>query len=369
MRVAIIGIKGIPATYGGVERYTEEVATRLAQRGHDVAVYCRSYYTPLHIAKKPYRGVRLIRLPSLHRRTTDTLSHSLLATLDCLRRRPDVVVYHSLGNAMFAGIPRLFGIPTVLVIHGQEWRENKWEGAPQRFFHLSERAGHHLASRVAVIAQWLQDDLRQRHGWEAVNVSTGAGVPAPVDGRSAFLESLGYAPRGYLLFVGRLVPEKEVHTLIEAYEGLETQMPLVIVGETQHLPKYVAQLECLAGPNVHFLGFRYGEELAALYANAYAYILPSVAEGIALTLLEAMAHNNCVVVSDIPQNLEASAPFGLAFKTGDVADLRRVLRQLLDHPELADTHRVGTREHVISRYDWELVADRHERLYAEVTVR
>ncbi|HLZ25609.1 MAG TPA: glycosyltransferase family 4 protein [Ktedonobacterales bacterium] len=365
MRIAMLGLKGIPATYGGVERYTEEVAVRLAERGHEILVYCRGHYTTRAIARKPYRGVRLVRLPSLNRRVTDTLSHSFVSTLDVLRRRPDVAIYHSLGNALFAPVPRIQGTPTALVLHGQEWREDKWAGWPRRFFQASERLSLTSASRVCVIARWLQDDLRTRYGYESTFVSTG--VTLPDSQPLARLDTFGLDHRRYLLFVGRLVPEKEVHTLLAAYRGLETDMPLVIVGDTQRQDRYLDELHALAGPNVRFLGFRYGAELADLYSNAYAYILPSAAEGIALTLLEAMAHNNSVVISDIPQNMEAANPLGFVFKTGDADDLRRVLRLLLDQPDLVAERRARSREHVGKRYDWEAVTDHYERLCVELT--
>src|SRR5262249_17650530 len=262
VRIAILGIKGIPATYGGIERYTEEVAVRLAERGHDVTVYCRSYYTPREIARKRYCGVRLVRLPTLHHRVTDTLSHTGLATLHVMRSRYDVVIYHSLGNAFFTAAPRLVGTPSLLILHGQEWRQDKWRGTGERFFRASESVAARFSSRVAVIANWLREDLERRHGWSPELVSTGVAMANPIPAET--LDEFGLTRDNYLLFVGRLVPEKEVHTLIRAYEQLHTELPLVIVGDTQHLPDYSAQLRAMAGPNVRFLGFRYGEELAML---------------------------------------------------------------------------------------------------------
>lgn len=367
MRIAMLGLKGIPATYGGVERYTEETAVRLAARGHTVFVYCRSYYTPRELARKPYHGVHLVRLPSLRGRATDTLSHSLLSTLDVLRRRVDVVIYHSLGNALFTAVPRLANIPTALVLHGQEWREDKWKGAPQLFFQLSERASFSLASRVCVIAEWLENDLRARHRHDSTNVSTGVAVRevGPVD----YVRDLGLSPNNYLLFAGRLVPEKNLHVLLEAYNRLQTTMPLVVVGESQHEGQYVKQLHALAGPNVRFLGYRYGAELGSLYSNAYLYILPSAAEGVALTLLEALTFNNCVVVSDIPQNLEVVGSLGFSFRTGDAESLADLLRHLLAHPELVAERRAPAREHVLRRYSWDTVADRYEQVCMDMLGR
>lgn len=364
MRIAMLGLKGLPATYGGVEGYTEEVAARLAARGHEVVAYCRAHYTLPEFAGQRHRGVRLVRLPSLNRRTTDTVSHTFLSTLDVLRRKVDVAVYHSLGNALFTPVPRLVGTPSLLILHGQEWREAQWAGAPQMLFRVSERAALTLASQVGVISRWLQDDLRTRYGYEAAFVSTGITLPGLRP--SHLLSPLGLTPRNYILFVGRLVPQKGVHWLLEAYRDLQTDMPLVIVGDAPHRREYREHLRSLAIPGVRFLGYRYGEELAALYSHAYLYTLPSEHDGIALTLLEAMAYNNAVLVSDIAANVEAAEPLGFTFRSGDVQDLRRALRDLLDHPDRVAERRAQARAHVARRYDWDRVADHFEQLCTEL---
>jgi glycosyltransferase involved in cell wall biosynthesis len=364
VRIAILGLKGIPATYGGVEHYTEEVAARLVSRGHEVLVYCRAHYTPREAACAAYRGIQLVRLPSLRLRTTDTLSHTLLATLDIIRRRADVVIFHSLGNAAFAALPRAFAMPTALVLHEQEWRKSEWGEVAHLFFHLSERASFLTATRVCTIAQWLQDDLRRRHGQDTTNVSTGVELLPPRPPER--LNGLGLAPRNYLLFVGRLVPQKRPDLLIRAYRELGTHMPLVVVGDAPHNQAYHDTLRALATPGVRFLGYRYGAELAELYSHAYLYILPSESEGIALTLLEALSYGNAVVVSDIPQNRELTDPIGFTFSSGDSQSLREVLQTLLDRSDLVEARRAQGRAHVADRYSWDAVADRYERLCADL---
>lgn len=364
MRIAMLGLKGIPATYGGVERYTEEIAARLVERGHEVLVYCRTHYTHANLARKPYHGIQLIRLPSLNRKTADTLSHSLLSTLDVLRRDVDVVIYHSLGNAIFTPIPRLIGKPTILVVHEQQWLDEKWKGAPEAFFHASERASLRFATRVAVIARWLQQDLHQRYGYEPAFVSTGITLPEPQPIKH--LSELGLTPRGYLLFVGRLVPGKGAHILLEAYRKLNPDMPLVIVGDAPHERKYHEQLRALATPQVKFLGFRYGAELAELYSHAYLYVHPSTSDGIALRLLEALAYHNCALVSDIPANMEAVGPDGPRFQSGNSDDLCRALKELLAHPEFVSERRAQSRAYVAQQYSWELVTDYYEQLCLEL---
>lgn len=367
MRIAILGLKGIPATYGGVERYTEELAARLARRGHEVYVYARAHYTSAEAARAPYRGVRIVRLPSLNRRTTDTLSHTLLATLDVMRRRVDVVIYHSLGNAFFAGVPRLFGTPTTLVLHGQEWRKSEWSRPVRGLFRVAERASLNLATRVSVIAHWLEEDITTRYGREVSFVSTA--VTLPEKPPSTHLDELGLTPRGYILFVGRLVPQKGPHLLLEAYRGLRTTMPLVIVGDAPHQEAYQRRLRELATEHVRFLGYKYGDELAELYANAYLYVLPSETEGLALSVLEAMSYGNSVVVSDIPPNVEAASPLGFTFRAGDVSDLRRTLQRAVDTPDEVERHRAASREQVALRYNWEAVADHYEQLCFELAFK
>jgi glycosyltransferase involved in cell wall biosynthesis len=360
MRIAMLGLKGIPATYGGVERYTEEVATRLADRGHEVLVYCRRHYTSREVARKAYRGITLVRLPSLNLRATDTLSHTLLATLDMMRRGADVAIYHSLGNALYAALPRLAGIPTTLVLHGQEYRKSEWGWLARAFFRASEWVSLLGPTRVSVISHWLEEDFRQRHHAEVAFVSTGVALPAPRP--PEHLAELGLQSRRYLLFVGRLVPQKGVHLLLEAYRGLRTDMPLVIVGDAPHQDAYHATLRQLATPEVRFLGFRYGEELAEVCSQAYVQIFPSEHEGIALALLEALAYNNCVVISDIPENLEAAGDLAFAHRHGDAADLRRVLDELTRHPEIVAERRGLGRRYVAERYNWDTVATRYEQL-------
>ncbi|HEY7347997.1 MAG TPA: glycosyltransferase family 4 protein [Ktedonobacterales bacterium] len=367
MRIAILGLKGIPATYGGVERYTEELATRLAARGHEILVYARTHYTSKELARKPYQGIQLVRLPSLNLKTTDTLSHTLLSTLDVItQRHVDTVIYQSLGNAFMSVLPRLAGIPTILVLHTEEWRMEKWKGATaQVFLRASERVSFSLATHVCVTSQWLQENLRLRYGREAGFASQGITLPELRPMKN--LETLGLTSRGYILFVGRLVPQKGVHLLLEAYSKLQTDMPLVIVGDAPHQKKYQDQLRSLATPGVRFLGFRYGDELAELYSHAYVYVLPSSSEGIAFTLLEALAFNNCVLVSTIPANIEAAGPSGFFFQSGDTSDLCRVLGELLAHPDLVAERRGQARAHIAQQYNWDRVADYYEQLCLALT--
>lgn len=363
MRIAMLGQKGIPATYGGIERYADEISTRLVARGHEVIAYCRAHYTPREVARQPYQGVRLVRQRSLHAKTTDALSGTLLASLDLMRRRVDVAHYHGLGPSVLSWLPRLVGIPSVAHIHLQEWRGGTWGRVGKPFFRMADAAALHCPNATALISRNLMDFYHQKGGKHLAFASTGVTLPPPPDVRAqlGFLTSAGLESGRYLLFVGRLVPEKGLDVLLEAYERLHPDIPLVIVGDAK--TPYAEGLKRHASPGIRFMGFRYGEELDALYSHAYCYVHPSNLDGLALAILEAMAHNDCVLASDIPENVEPLGGHGYTFRTGDPADLADKLARLIAQPDLVQAQRAVAAQHVAQHYSWDAVVDRLEAIY------
>lgn len=371
MKIAMLGLKGLPATFGGVERYSEEVATRLAARGHEVFVYCRGHYTPKDVARQPYRGVTLVRQPTLHTKTADTLTHTGIATLDLMRRRVDVAHYHSLGPGVFAWLPRLMRIPTVVQIHNQEWRgeQNTWGTLGKTFFRLADSAAMQFPTATAAISRTHVEYYRKTRGKELAFTSTGVTMPPPADMQQdvAHLTAVGLLPENYLFFAARLVPEKGLHMLIDAYERLNPNLPLVIAGDGQGA--YADSLRSHASDKIRFLGYRFGDELHALFRNAYLYVHPAFREGLALSVLEAMAHQCCVLASDIPENLEPLAGHGYTFRVNDPADLVSQLARLIAQPDLVQAERAVAAQHVAQHYSWEAVVDRLELIYAALAAK
>lgn len=365
MRIAMLGLKGLPATYGGVERYAEEVATRLAARGHEVIVYCRAHYTPKSATETQYKGVTLVRQRTIHTKTADTLSHTLTASLDLMRRKVDVAHYYSLGPSVFAWLPHLRHIPTLVHVHNQEWRGGRWGPVGKIFFRAADVTALRFPSATAVISHHFLEYYQPRTNQAIGFTSTGIALPPPADPRAdlASLNALDLQPGNYLLFVGRLVPQKAIHLLIEAYEQLAPEMPLVIVGDAEKNASYAASLRKHATPHIRFLGYRYGAELDTLYRQAYLYVHPSIHEGIALTLLEAMAHGSAVLASDIPENLEGMGACGMTFRSGDADDLATKLALLIAQPELVEAQRRVNAAYIAAQYSWDGVADRLEAIY------
>ena len=363
----MVGLRGIPATHGGVERAVEGLATRLVERGHEVTVYARRSYSPTRMPR--YRGVDLRYLPDLNTKHLEAASHTALSLVDVLRRDDhDIVHVHATGPALFSFLPRLRSKPCVVTVQGFDWRREKWGAVARAALRLGARAAVTFPQETVVVSRSLQREFAAGYGRTTVYIPNGVTMPVEDDadlGPSRF----GLTPGGYVLFLGRLVPEKGVHTLLEAYRQLRTDLPLVVAGGHSHTRGYVRDLERLAAadPRVRMIGPVYGEDKRWLLQHSRVYVQPSTIEGLSIALLEAMSRGSYPVVSDIPENVEVitdggAHPLGRIFRAGDPVDLARTLEAALVDPAHVDVGRAA-REHVRRRYDWTQIARETERLY------
>lgn len=359
----MLGAKGIPATVGGVERIVEELSARLAERGHDVTVYCRRGYTGAMAAER-WRGARLRWTPSLPGKYTDTLSHAFSSLADALGRGYDVLHIHSLGNAPAVMMAWLAGAPVLFHIHGQEWKGGKWGRGARAFFKACERPGLDFSRRTVVNTMASRDYYRAAYGAETTYIPNA--VEVPPHHPTAVLDELGLSPRNYLLFVGRLVPEKGCHLLVEARRRLGAAPPVVVVGEPAHSDDYAAELRRAAGPGVIFAGRRLGEELTDLYARSLLVVNPTYRDAVSLVLLEAMGQGAAVVASDIPEMIEGLGGTGVHFRAGSVDDLTAALAALLADPARIEALRGPARRRVLADYAWPGVVGRFEEVYRDL---
>lgn len=354
----MIGQKGVPATFGGIERHVDELSRRLAARGCAVRVYCRRYYTP---ADAVLPGVVLRRLPSWNTKHLDAITHTMLATGDVLLSGVDVVHYHALGPSALAFLPRLAGRKVVVTVHGLDWRREKWGRAAAAFLRACEWSATRFPDATIVVSRTLEEHFRARGGRNVRFIPNGTVMPGPAP--AGPIEALGLAPERYLLFVGRLVPEKGLHVLLRAHRDATPDVPLVIAGEGHFTDDYVTACRSLAGENARFLGAVYGETLASLQQHAAVVVAPSSLEGLSIALLEAMSFGRAVLASDIPENAEVVAGAGEVFRRGDAPDLGRVLRALLADPARRAALGAAARARIAERYDWDRVTDRTLELY------
>ncbi|MDI6808907.1 MAG: glycosyltransferase family 4 protein [Candidatus Eisenbacteria bacterium] len=362
MRIAMIGQKGIPATYGGIERHVEEVGKRLTQRGHEVYVYSRAHYTKV---RGRYQGIHLIRLPSVNTKHLDTASHCMFASIDMIFRNFDIVHFHALGPSVFSLLPRIFGKKSVVTIHGLDWQRQKWGQFASWILKRCEYPAIRFPNRTIVVSKTLRDYFGSKFSTKPDIIPNGTNLPVFREA-SKIRRKYKLEPGDFILFVGRLVPEKGCHYLIEAFNKVATSKKLVFAGGSSFSDSYARELKKSESEKIRFLDYVYGDELEELWSNAYIVAQPSTLEGLSISLLEAMSYGRCIVTSDIPENLEVVGDNAVPFKSGDPDDLSQKLELLLGNEELVRSYEKRTKQFVTEKYSWEKIVDSTEAIYKEI---
>jgi glycosyltransferase involved in cell wall biosynthesis len=378
LRIAMIGQKGIPARYGGVETHVEAISTRLAARGHEVWAFCRSRLRPgLDGEPLPvgyhengggpdFQGVRLAYRPSIYTKHTDAASHTFFCALEASWAHAfDIVHLHGIGPASCAPVAGMFGRPVVSTFHALDWRQVKWGQRARGMLHRGEAVGARHSDAVIAVSRLMQAHVQSTHGIVATYIPNGA-APHATPPDASLLGAWGQKPGGYILTVGRIIPDRELHTLIEAFNQLPSTLQLVIVGSETPRTSYSDSLERAAGSRVLFTGDVFGERLQALYGHALFYVLASRVEGLPITVCEAMAHGKALVLSDIPENVEVGGDAARYFKCGDVNALLAALGELSSNASA----RAGLGAIAAARcrqtYNWDLITDQIEGVYYRV---
>jgi glycosyltransferase involved in cell wall biosynthesis len=363
LRIAMLGTRGVPAGYSGFETCVEELGARLGQRGHEVTVYCR---VP-HVSHpgSSYRGMRLVKLPTIRSKHLDTIVHTLLSSLHALAMRYDIALYFNVGNSPVTWIPRTVRQRVVLNVDGLDWKRRKWGRFARWYIRSCERWATRFPHRIITDSRRVQQYYRERYGAASTYIAYGAELTSAPPG--PHIKRYGLEPLRYVLFVGRLVPENCAHDLVEAFRELATDLRCVIVGDAPYVDAYIRSLRTSADPRVIFTGYLFGAGYRELLSNAYCFVETSEVGGTHPAILEAMAAGRCVVVNDTPENLETIGDAGFSYP-GEMggAGLRTVLEHLLKDPALVAEQGARGRERVRVRYSWDGVTDEYERLLREV---
>ena len=354
MKIALIGTRGIPAAYSGFETAVENLAREFTARGHEVTVYCRPHMTE---QRDEHAGARLVHLPTIRNKYLDTLAHTTVSTGHMVtKERPDVAIYFIAGNAPVVPFARMAGVPSILQIDGMDSQRAKWPRAAKAIIRQFEHMSAAAATIAVTDSESVADLYEQRFGRRLLAIPYGASLPDP--GTTQALDELGLTPGEYILFVGRLVPENNAHLLVDAYAKLDTDWPLVIVGDAPYADDYIAGLKAGASENVLFPGYVFGDGYAELVNNCGVMCAPTEVGGTHPVIIEAMAAGAPLVVSDHGPNLEvvgdAAATFSLAAAP---ASLAGVLARLIDDPERRRKLGDAAAALAAERFGWERCAE------------
>lgn len=360
MRVAMLGLRAPREGLGGVEGVVQALAPRLEQRGVELTVFCRSRY----LQGPSPSAIHEVGLPSLPGSGVETFSYALLAML---RTHPfDVVHIHSHGSAALSLLLHLRGQPVVVTLHGLDWSRPKWGWGARQFLRTSERVALRYADRLVVVSPELLQHYQglARGGVELIPNGVEAQMPMSPEP----LARLGLEPGGYVLFLGRLVPDKGCHLLIQAWRGVRSPLKLVLAGPGDKNDPYVTDLHSQAEQDlrVQLVGPVMGDLKVSLLQHAALFVLPSRVEGLSLALLEAMMAKRCVVASDIPANRQVLEGCGILSPEGDPSALTQSLERMLNDPEAAKLLGEKARQRARANYSWDQAADLHVALYRQL---
>jgi len=363
MRIAILGTRGIPASYGGFETFAEHLARRLVLRGHDVTVYCRAHYvSPRQLE---YHGVKLKVLPTIRHKYFDTVVHTFLSAIHAVPGRYDAALICNCANAPFSPILRLTGTPVAINVDGLEHKRKKWGSLARRYYRFAEYLSTLLPNEIVTDAQVIQDYYLARHNAPSTMIAYGSEVERRSD-REA-VRKWRVEPNRYVLYVSRLEPENNAHLVIEAFKKVRTAYRLLIVGDAPYAEQYISSLKAQArgDKRIVFTGFVFGQDYRALQQNAYCYVHATEVGGTHPALLEAMGYGNCVLTLATPENIEVVGDAGVPYI--DEYDLTGKLQRVLRDGSLVQAYRNRAQQRVQTHYDWDGVVDQYEQLFRRMS--
>ena len=375
MKIAMIGHKRIPSREGGVEVVVEELSTRLVKKGNQVDVYNRKgkNVQDKNADKskrklKAYKGVKIFTIPTINKKGLDALIYSFFASVKASFKKYDILHYHAEGSCGMLWIPHIFRKKIVVTIHGLDWQRSKWGGFGSKYIKFGEKLAVKYADEIIVLSEGVQKYFKDTYNRETLFIPNGVNEPK---NRKANIikEKYNLNKDDYILFLARIVPEKGLHYLIEAFNKIDTDKKLVIAGGASHTNDYLEKIKKMASENdkIIMTGFVQGEELDELFSNCYLYCLPSDVEGMPISLLEAMSYGCNCLISDIEENVQVAEKYATKFKKGNVDDLEKKLNKLLSTNTKIDKKEVSN--YILKKYNWDDIVEKFIDIYTNVKVK
>ena len=369
LRIAVLGHKRIPSREGGIEIVVEELSVRMAKLGHQVTIYNRSGH---HVSGKEfdahklkeYKGTRMKYVPTIDKKGLAAMSASFFAAVAAAFGKYDVVHFHAEGPCAMLWLPKLFGKRCVATVHGLDHQRAKWGKFASTYIMLGEKCAVKFADEIIVLSAGVQQYFLDTYGRKTRFIPNGVNRPVVCEAE-IIKEKFGLEKNSYILFLGRLVPEKGLRYLIEAFKQVKTDKKLVIAGGSSDTDEFANELKEMAKDDgrILFTGFVQGKELDELYSNDYVYTLPSDLEGMPLSLLEAMSYGNCCLVTDIDECASVVEDKAFIFKKSDVADLQSKLQKACDDKEQVQKYKDEAADYICQKYNWDDVVEKTLNLY------
>lgn len=369
LRIAMLGQKRIPSREGGVEIVVEELSTRMVEAGHEVTCFNRRGH---HVSGKQfnthgqndYKGVKIKTVFTINRKGLAAMTSSVFAAIKAAFGKYDVVHFHAEGPCAMLWLPKLFGKRCVATIHGLDHKRAKWGKFASTYIKFGEKVAVKFADEIIVLSSGVQDYFMETYGRETRLIPNGVNRPV-LEKTNLIKKEYGVDKDEYILFLGRIVPEKGLKYLVDAFKNVKTDKKLVIAGASSDTDIFVRELKDTAKEDerILFTGFVQGNMLGELYSNAYIYTLPSDLEGMPLSLLEAMSYGNCCLVSDIAECAEVVEDKAVTFKKGNIEDLTMKLQMLCDNEEVVKSYKSNVADFICEKYKWDDIADKTISLY------
>lgn len=370
MKIVMLGHKHIPSREGGVEVVVEELSTRMAKLGHEVTCYNRN---SKHVMDKneeigklgEYKGIKIKRVLTIDKKGLSAITSSFFASIKALFSKADVVHYHAEGPCYWIWIVKFFSKKRIVVtIHGLDWQRSKWGGFASKIIKKGEQRAVKYADEIIVLSKNVQNYFKEVYSRDTIYIPNGVNKPNILK-ENIITKKYKLKKDDYILYLGRIVPEKGIHYLIEAYNNIKTNKKLVIAGGSSDTDEYYKELRELSktNKNIIFTGFVQGKELEELYSNSYIYVLPSDLEGMPLSLLEAMSYGNCCLTSNIEECSSVIEDKGVTFKKSDIKDLQDKLEYLCNNIKEVNKYKKESQEYILDKYNWDNVVDETLKLY------
>lgn len=369
LNIAMLGHKRIPSREGGIEIVVEELSTRMVEAGHSVTCYNRSghYVSGKEFdggSLKEYKGVKQKSVFTINRKGLAAMTSSFFGAICAAFGKYDVVHFHAEGSCAMLWLPKLFGKRCIATIHGIDWQRAKWGEFASKYIKFGEKVAAKYADEIIVLSEGVLKYFADTYGRKTIFIPNGVNRPI-LRGPQLIKEKYGLDKDEYILFLGRLVPEKGITYLIEAFKRITTDKKLVIAGGSSDTDEFMQELKKLAegDDRIVFTGFVQGQMLDELYSNAYVYTIPSDLEGMPLSLLEAMSYGNCCLTSDIAECAEVVEDKAILFKKSDTGDLKEKLQYICDNPDTVRKLKSGVVDFICQKYNWDDVVEQTLKLY------